>query len=42
MSVVEKYWNDGCDAGVSRIIELIKSGLSPDDALRKLNEERVA
>ena len=29
----------GANAGANKIIELIKSGLSPDEALRKFNEE---
>ena len=31
----------GVSAGASKIVELIKSGLSPDEALRKVNEERT-
>ena len=30
---------EGVNAGASKIVELIKSGLSPDEALRKVNEE---
>ena len=30
----------GISAGAAKIVELIKSGLSPDEALRKVNEER--
>jgi len=28
-------------AGASKIVELIESGLSPDEALRKVNDERA-
>ena len=31
----------GFDIGANRIVELIKAGLSPDDALRKASEEKV-
>ena len=51
MSIAEKHRNEGrvegrtegaekgVSAGASKIVELIKSGLSPDEALRKVNEE---
>ena len=44
MTIAEKYrnegWVDGEEAGVNKIAELIKSGLSVDEALHKFNEER--
>ena len=36
----EEGLDEGVSAGASKIVELIKSGLSPDEALRKVNEER--
>jgi hypothetical protein len=36
---MEKGASKGLSAGASRIVELIKNGLSPDEALRKFNEE---
>ena len=47
LTLAERYRYDGVVEGVSkgvtigadRIVELIKSGLSPDDALRKVKEE---
>jgi len=51
MTIAEKHrnegWVDGAEtgaekglnAGASKMLELIKSGLSPDEALRRINEE---
>ena len=35
-------FEEGVRVGTSKIMELIKSGLSPDEALRKFNEEHTA
>ena len=48
LSVAERYrndgWNDGWNGGVlegaNNVVELIKSGLSPDEALRKVCENK--
>ena len=48
LSLAERYEHDGMvkgkvkgvTIGASRMLELIKAGLSPDDALRKVNEEK--
>ena len=37
---IEKGAEMGADAGAIKLLELIKSGLSPDEAMRKFNEER--
>jgi len=37
---MERGADKGVNAGANRIVELIKSGLSPDEALHKVNEER--
>ena len=37
---LERGAEKGVDAGAAKIVELIKSGLSPDEAMRKYNEER--
>jgi len=54
MSIAEKYrnegWVDGVEVGfekgkeatASKMLELIKSGLSPEEAFRKVNEECAA
>ena len=54
MTIAEKYRNEGwvdgveagadkgVNAGASKMLELIKSGLSPDEAFRKVNEESKA
>ena len=47
MSIAEKHKNEGRvegraegrTEGASKMLELIKSGLSPDEAFRKVNEE---
>ena len=53
MTITEKYRNEGwvdgkeegldegVSAGTSKMLELIKSGLSPDEAFRRINEERT-
>jgi len=41
MTFADKYRNEGLVDGASRIVELIKSGLSPDEALRKICEENT-
>ena len=49
LTLAERYKHDGVVEGVAkgvtigadRVVELIKSGLSPDDALRKIKEEDV-
>jgi len=33
---------EGIGIGVAKVIELIKSGLSPDEAVQKINEEQAA
>ena len=38
---MEKGADKGVSAGASKMLELIKSGLSPDEALRRVNEERT-
>jgi len=37
----EKGYKEGIAIGASRIVELIKSGLTPDKAWRKMNEEKA-
>jgi len=37
---MERGAEKGVDAGAAKIVELIKSGLSPDEAMRKYSEER--
>jgi hypothetical protein len=51
MSMTEKWWNEGwvdgkeeglaegVSTGASKMLELIKNGLSPDEAFRKVNDE---
>jgi len=41
LTLAERYEHDGVVKGADRVVELIKSGLSPDDALRKVKEESV-
>ena len=40
LSVAERYRNEGWTDGAIKTVELIKSGLSPDEALRKVLEEK--
>ena len=37
----EEGLDEGVSAGTSKMLELIKSGLSPDEAFRRINEERT-
>jgi len=47
MTIADKYRNEGWlegreegrEEGALKIVELIKSGLTPEEALRKVNEE---
>ena len=49
MTIAEKHrnegWVDGVEVGAekatTKMLELIKSGLSPEEAFRKVNEERT-
>ena len=38
LSVAERYRNDGWYEGANKVVELIKNGLSPDEALRIVQE----
>ena len=40
LSVAERYRNEGWTDCAMKMLELIKSGLSPDEALRKVLEEK--